>query len=392
VAADPKKRKLTKWLLALLSLATIGLLALRGYLVSTGVLYGESAVTEANVVVASVAALSVSLWLFHRTGSSESADEKKGPVEATTSLFAIVTGFASAVTLIISGLNLVVPAEAPNLAKPACPGVRDRAADYVGITGGDTGVNSHSGPNQSYEENGRFPTGCSIAFSTYCIGEPIVDSTGKNSYQVWTTSRWLLIAKQHGGIRSWLADHLSGENPSKQLISDAFVTPETPYSGERHDASMCGDESPEPEKAKLAPLAGSRLKSSVTLTATAKHAANMGFGIWIPPGEGFTESNSYDQIYNTGTNMTTDDNPGMTAEDGSKKTTWQYGSTLAGAAHAEVVVMAVPCIADNFPASEKLGATATYDVGGAGRPTLVRSTPSGLDRTKLTLAACRANT
>lgn len=410
MTADPKthdstpKRRLAFWLLFLLSLMAVGLLALRGYWVATGVLYGESAVTEANIVVASVAALSASLWLVYRIGSHGSGLKDKSSAEAVTSVLALVTSFASAVTLIISGLNLVVPAEAPDLAKPACPGVRDRAADYVGITAGMDGVNSHRGPGQSYEENGRFPTGCSIAFSTYCIGEPIVDTTGQTKTQSWVTTRWLLIAKQQGTIDSWLAHTLSGEQPDRQLISDAFITPETPYSREKHNPVLCGEESPAPEAAILGPPKPGDVAGSVTLEATSKHAANMGFGVWIPPGEGFTDGGSYDQIYNTndtdGDTFTTDDNPGMAGADGSKTATWQYEktllSTLAPAKKsgtpAYVVVMAVPCIADNFPASAKLGDAVTYDVTAPGGPAVVRSTPSGLDRAKLALAACRANT
>src|SRR5581483_9068467 len=126
---------------------------------------------------------------------------------------ATLTAIASVIAVIVSTVNLFVPVELPSRAKPACPGAQDRAAPYTGITAGSSGNNSRSGPARSFPPDGRFPTDCSIGFSGYCLGDPIVDSSGTISdHQVWVTSRWLVVAKQPEGWRATAARILSGEN------------------------------------------------------------------------------------------------------------------------------------------------------------------------------------
>lgn len=374
------------------TVVALGLVFLRGFLVVTGVLYGTAAVGQATVFVAGGVVLVLPVWFRYlrlRHGT------KPEPVTSgAVNWFSTITAFAGVVALLISGLNLLVPAQAPDLAKPACPGVRDRNADYVGITASLDGVNSRNGPARSYQENGRFPNDCSIAFSTYCIGEPITDSTGTiGGVQTWVTSRWLLIAKQGPGWGSWLARLLSDENPAPQFVSDAFITPETPFATERHDSSLCGPEYPSPGRAHLRLVDSGGTTGVMHLSAQADHAVNMGFGIWIPPDQGFSVVDNYTQIFNKAGPTT--DNPGMTDSSGTKTASWDYRDSLldtvpAGQSSAVVVIMAVPCIADNFPADDGLGDLAAYHLA-AGAPPAPANVPPGLDAAQLARAACRAN-
>jgi hypothetical protein len=99
--------------------------------------------------------------------------------------------------------------------------------------------------------------------------------------------------------------------------------------------------------------------------AQADHAVNMGFAVWVPPGDTFIDDDSYRQIYDpAGTERT---NPGATQPDGSKKVVWNYATTIANLrADATdpgvVVVMAIPCVADNIPAATATAAFANYDI------------------------------
>jgi len=205
------------------------------------------------------------------------------------------------------------------------------------------------------------------------------------------------VAKQPAGWKSWLARRLSGETSDRQFVADANVAPATKYE-DLHEApgGVCNANYSPPGKAVLAIFNADQQ----TLTARADHAVNIGFATWTPPGQGFVDENAYQPVFDP--NRLAKDNPGATSAGGVKTVAWAYHSSLkdglrprrpgGASAPAMVVVMAIPCTADNLPAAVSTAATATYDIASGENPKRqVRST-TGYDADRLARAACQANT
>lgn len=380
-------------LVALVGAASLGL---RIHLVNLGVLYGSASVARVDGITAGVFGFGMALIAFALSRRARSKQPTSPAARSFNDRVAALTAIASVIAVIVSTVNLFVPVELPSRAKPACPGAQDRAAPYTGITAGPSGNNSRSGPARSFPPNGRFPTDCSIGFSGYCLGDPIVDSSGTISdHQVWVTSRWLIVAKQPGGWRATAAHILSGENSEPQYITDANITPETNFAQlPEAPASQCRGGNQDPGKATLQPFD----TSMQTFTAQADHAANMGFAVWVPRTGPFIDPNSYYPMFNDSKDAA--DNPGATDAGGTKTVAWTYHEQLlanipqsasATPGPAVVVVMAIPCLADNVPAKTNTAAIAAYDIGSASEPSQVNQVPTGFDRQRLANAACQAN-
>jgi hypothetical protein len=410
------------WILTVLGgLAAVG----RVWLVQHGILYGGAAVARVDEIVGSCVALGAALVVFGRSRSkavpvaakkapaeeatSKSSDEVAAPVEATTTTtsdgaaapavrgfadrVALVAALGSVVTLLVTTVNLFWPAERPGLAASVCAGTETVAAKYVGFTSGPDGDNSRSGPAQGDPANGRFAASCSIGFSAYCLGDPITDPTGTTTHATWVTSRWLLVAKQPPGLSSFLARLLSGENPDPQFVSDAYVNPETPYPA-LPPGRNCGKTVAAPGPAVLQPFD----VATQTLTARADHAANMGFAVWVPLGQDFLDPDHYEQIYDP--NLGPAANPGQADASGRKTVAWAYHTSLlldipgtARIAHRPeiVVVLAIPCLADNIPARTPMAALAAYDINSTAQPQPVSRIPPGLETDRLARTACQAS-
>ena len=304
------------------------------------------------------------------------------------------TALVAAGALVVALLNLVQPLNPSRLAMPACPGARDLSVPYVGITAGLDGDNGREGPALSYLPDGRFPTGCSIGFSVYCLGDPIGE-TGGTTAETWVTSRWLLVAKQPPGWRSRVAHVLSSENPEPQFISDAFITPETSYDKlPLGTTGQCPGTFPYPSKTDL----GSFNVHSGTFTAIAHYATNMGFAVWVPPRQGFIDGEAYQQLVTL--TLPPTDNPGESTADGRKSVSWDYKDTLVSqlkpsgggrASLGHVVIMAIPCLAVNIPANTDTAAIVTYQLSKARPPVISSDMPKGLDISRLARAACEAS-
>jgi hypothetical protein len=296
-------------------------------------------------------------------------------------------------------MNLLEPLTPPRFTTAACPGANLNNVPYVGITAGLNGDNSRVGPARAYLPDGRFPAGCSVGFDVYCLGDPIEDQTGSTNQETWVTSRWLRVAKQPRGWRSAMAHVLSGENTQPQFISDEFVTPESAYSDLPYGNRSCPGRFPLPGHTQL-----QRFDAKAdTFTADATDATNMGFAVYVPPGQGFRNGGAYLQIYNAaGTPAGIPaDNPGETLPDGSKSVEWPYQSSLQEqlqpptgrkGSGGHVVVMAVACLADNIPAPTDTAATAGYQVPSTGPPTPSSVIPNGMNMNQLARAACEAST
>jgi hypothetical protein len=374
-----------------LGLGVIAFIA-RIVLVSLGVLFGDQAVNRVDVIVASVFGIALAFIVF--AGPPQSSDGKPTRLGLLNERVSIVTGIVSVGALVIASVNLFVPVQLPSRPRAACPGAQDRAAPYIGITANETGNNSRQGPAVSFPANGRYPGDCTIGFSHYCIGDPIKDANGSiDGVQRWMTSRWLAVAKQPPGWRSALAQAFSDENPEPQYITDANITPATSYEKLSYGGdTSCAGKFELPGPATLTDLdVGTRI-----LGAQADHAVNMGFAVWVPPGDAFIDGDSYHQIFDrAGTEGT---NPGATQADGSKKVVWNYDSLLKNRRPESdevgvVVIMAIPCLADNIPADTKNAVFANYDVTTADTPQKVTSdTPVVADQARLARAACQANT
>lgn len=160
-------------------------------------------------------------------------------------------------------------------------------------------------------------------------------------------------------------------------------------------ADQCPGGNQYPGKATLAPFD----PTNDTFTAQADHAANMGFAVWVPRTGPFIDPNSYYPMFNP--DKAVADNPGATDAGGTKTVAWTYHEQLlaniprsdaATPRPAVVVVMAIPCLSDNFPAKPSTAAIAAYDIGSAAEPIEVSPVPTGFDPTRLANAACQANT
>ncbi|MGX7825954.1 hypothetical protein ACTG9Q_12750 [Actinokineospora sp. 24-640] len=378
-------------------------LAGRARLVADGVLYGAQAVTRVDVVAASLfgiglAAIAYARARHARTRAQTVNTQDPGETAAIrqpsgwiNDRLSAITAIVSAGALVISLINLFVPVQLPTRPKAACPGAQDRAAPYVGITSGENGNNGRAGPSVSYPAIGRFPRDCTIGFSHYCVGEPLRDPQGTiENVQRWRTSRWLVVAKQPVGWKADLAKLLSGEDPRAQYITDATITPATSY----ENLPYLGDDNC-PGDYRLpaaAEISDAELGQGI-LKATADRAVNMGFAVWIPPGEAFIDDgNTYHQIFDG--NREVGENPGSTQPDGSKKVVWGHTGHLLPerpAQPATVVVMAIPCITDNIPADIGLAAVAEYDIGSRPQPRRTPAIPAGYDAERLARAACQTN-
>jgi len=375
----------------------------RIYLVQVGVLYGTSAVSRVDGIVAGavgfgLAGLAAGRALKHAKQQSQaqhSSNDEKPP--AIADRVATLTAIASVIAVVVSVINLFSPVDLVGQTKPTCSGAHTQNTAYVGITTGPDGNNSRGGPARSFPANGRFARDCSIGFSAYCPGDPIKDMAGTNEHQVWLTSRWLLVAKQPAGWKSWLARRLSGEKSDVQFVADANVAPATKYEGlGEAPHELCKANYLPPGKAVLAIFNVDKQ----TLTARADHAVNMGFATWTPPGQGFVDENAYQQIFDA--DRLAEENPGATSAGGIKTVAWAYHGSLkdglrarrsdGASAPAMVVVMAIPCISDNLPAPVSTAATATYDIASGVNPKRQTRSMTGYDAERLARAACQANT
>ncbi len=194
-------------------------------------------------------------------------------------------------------------------------------ARYVASNAVSTGVNTREGPSQSFVVNGRFPGDCTVGFSAYCIGDPIPGAFGNTPHEHWLGTRWLELAKHHGGLGGWLASILSNERPERQFIAESLINPQRPYTAVRQ-ANDCPGSYPAPGQAKLAPADASAGNGLAILSAKAPHARNMGFAVWQPPGQPFVDQDAYVQVYSP--EGEPEQNPGATGEDGEKKVIWRF--------------------------------------------------------------------
>jgi hypothetical protein len=384
-----------RWSVGALALAA---LAARFYLVEANILYGVAAISTFDFIVAAIVVSAAALVVLRRSrhtpvsrreSSPGNGDPAPNSEQRWTDWAASIVAVSSISALVISTLVLIQPATPPSLATAPCSGVGVRDSPYIGTTAAEHGVNSRTGPARSYRPNGRFPLGCSMGFSAFCIGEPVIDTTGTTEQATWVTTRWLEVTRQPGGVRSWLAERLSGEVSEARYISDAFITPATRYDqlDVREDGCPGADRYPYPAKAELAPFAAG------TLLATSANAGNIGFAMWTPRVSD-TVGERYAQIYHPGGKP--ENNPGSTGGTGEKTVSWDPQEYLASAPAEQVsdkvVVMAVPCLADNIPARSSTAATASYQLAAGEPPTLMSEDLSGFDVDQLARAACQAST
>ncbi len=388
------------WAVGVLTCLALASLIARGFLVDQGVLYGRMQVLRVDGMIASVAVLALAFGLAHRpTGSAPRPEGVAAPER-----WNIVTGALGLLVLIVSVVSLFSPVDRPGLPKAACPNARTHGAPYVGLTSGKLGNNSRSGPGRAFPANGRFPTDCSVGFADYCLGDPIRDDTGSTEHQEWVTGRWLRMIKQPPGWRQDVAGLLSDEKSGNQFIADAFVVPATNYEGlALASDEVCGSQFPA-GRAELGKFTRKRYpgveEPSAELTATSDHAVNIGFSVYLPPGEGFREKGMVFPLYDE--SLTAPQNPGrVSPKSGNRKTiTWVYSEALRarllpgheGPAH--IVLMAIPCIGNNLPDETSKGDLARYDITPKGLPRSTALKPAEQSRTlrtKLAQAACQAN-
>lgn len=386
------------WSVGFLALISVSALVARIIFVDQGVLYGRMQVLRVDGIIAAFAVLALSLGLAHRPvlteGTGVSAPDRWNVVTAATGLL----------VLIVSAVSLFSPIDEPGLPKASCPNARTQGAPYIGLTHGELGNNSRTGPGRAFPANGRFPADCSVGFADYCLGDPIRDDSGSTDHQEWVTNRWLRVMKAPSGWRQDVARALSDEQPGDRFITDAYVVPATNYEGlERASMKICGPQSPagpatlEPFAEKFYP----KVKGpGVELAATSDHAVNIGFAVYLPPDDGFRDEGMIFPLYDE--SLSAPENPGrVSPRSGNRKAiTWAYSEGLRarllpehkGPAH--IVLMAIPCIGNNLPDLASKGAVARYDITPKSLPRKVALKPEGATwdlRGKLARAACQAN-
>lgn len=391
-------RRPTLWPLAALLLSAVILALALSWLrvawVRDGSLYGDEPVWQINVVAGALWALSALIaaglalaWSRRRRPPAES--DWRDTFDIATRL----TVAGTVVAAFVAVVNTWAPVTPSDIAAAACPGATLWQAPYIGVTAVDgavtSGVNTRQGPGRSHSTNGRFLEQCAVGFSAFCLGDPIEDAVATTDHAAWDNSRWLLLNKH----RSARARLLSGENRDDQFLSEVLINPirsytAVPYRGDKE----CHGGRSYPGRTTLDPFD----PQTATLRASATDATNMGFAVWIPPGQAIAHADSYTQIYNSAGKPA--DNPGRADGSGAKSVSWDYQDTVVTelrgdpvTANGEVVVMAIACLAVNVPADPNTAAMATYRVSRASGPTSTNGQiPAGLDRHRLANAACQA--
>src|SRR6266540_1556368 len=368
-------------LACVLAAVTAVAIVLRIAWVRVGILYGSTPISQAdlivNALVVATALQAVRAW--QARAAARKAQPRVGasaPVTTWPDLLSQLTGLigmlAVVIALISAFVKLSAPATQPDVHGASCAGARVWDARYVASNAVSTGVNTREGPSQSFVVNGRFPGDCTVGFSADCIGDPIPGAFGNTPHEHWLGTRWLELAKHHGGLGGWLASILSNERPERQFIAESLINPQRPYTAVRQ-ANDCPGSYPAPGQAKLAPADASAGNGLAILSAKAPHARNMGFAVWQPPGQPFVDQDAYVQVYSP--EGEPEQNPGATGEDGEKKVIWRFrdqqianlqsgrtGTPVVG----RVVVLAIPCLSENVPADPGTAAMATYTLSSDG--------------------------
>jgi hypothetical protein len=367
--------------------------------VRTGILYGSTPVSQVdlivNALVVATALQAVRAWQAHAaTRGPKSGEPGTGRATAWPELLTQLTGLVAflgvAVALTSAFVKLSAPATPADVHGASCEGARVWDTPYVGSTAVSPGVNTRQGPSRSFVVNGRFPNDCAAGFSGYCLGDPIRGAFGNTDHERWLGTRWLELAKHHGGLGGWFASIVSKERPRRQFISESLINPQRPYNNVPPASDCPHGTFPAPEGAELAPADQTDADQGLAvLSAKAPHARNMGFAVWQPPGQPFVDQDAYVQVYNPA--GTPAQNPGFTGEDGAKKVVWRFrdqqianlepGGTAAPVV-GRVVVLAIPCLSENVPADVATAAMAGYAVSTDGTLTLV-SDPELLERQEL---------
>lgn len=361
------------------------LVAARLWLVGTGALFGAGPVRAFDAVVAGAVLLALAL--------SWDLLPARGDLATVARRIAVVI---AAPVLVGGGLTLLVPATPASAPAAGCPGAPVRGAAYVAVT--TEAASARSGPGRSYETSGRFPAGCSVGFTGYCLGDPVPDAT----WPAWRDSRWLLVDRADAGAGRLVARHLSGEPALPRFLPSAVLNAAHPESAlPLLTAVECGVDGIRPAgEAVLGDIRPGPV--SRNLTASAARATNLGFAVWIAPdpvtgAAPLLRGDPYRQI------AASAGRPG-----GKVSVGFDYYSLIADldlgrrTPDATLALLAVPCDAPATPVDPAVtAAVTTYSVTGVrlsgatarltGRDipaAVTNGTLRGLDLDRLATAAC----
>lgn len=380
------------WILLLLT--SVAMFAFRVLAVTRGALYGTYPISLVDTAATGVLLFAIAgLYRFWSSSPRETVPTRSW-ADGLTALSLVV----AALVAVLPVVNLLSPPTPPQVSIPACPSTRTWNATYVAITAGGDGNNTRKGPARSFESNGRFPQGCSVGFSAYCLGESVRDPIVSTPQSAWVNNRWLVVSTWKDGLWARVARSLSGEQEITRMVSDSTMVSATAYN-ELKSGPECGQvplKTPEPGRTVLRALdLGRPAGTSQLLTAQADHAPNMGFATWIAPDQPFIEAGQYRQIFNP--SATTAENPGEADASGTKSVVWPYQKTLVNQLRPEatsglVTVLATPCAAVNVPMGSP--DRAIYLVTRSGPPQLVLLPTQSLqpDLELLKRTACQART
>jgi hypothetical protein len=372
--ATARKPKLPRVIASYVLLGGAALvLAARLWLVGEGALFGRGVVHRLDAAVAIAIALGLALGARPRQGYVR---------------LAVTLGLPA---LVLVGATLVqpaIPTSAPAAACPAAP-VRGSGTTAV-ITAGST---ARTGPGREYETSGRFPAGCAVAVTGYCLGDAMPSGGG------WVDGRWLLVQRRAGGPTALVSRHLSGE-PDRPRFLSAAATALTGPDLRALPAADCGD-APTPGPASLEDVAPpGRPPLDPNLAATVGGAANVGFAVWVAPDPATGRSpllrgEPYRQVP-----------AGAAGLGGRREVRWDYPTLVRDLDPARatwavtVAVLAIGCEAPAAPADAGTAGVTMYRIEGRRlspaqqrlRGTDVGSTRDpalrGLDLDRLAAAAC----
>ncbi len=318
---------------AVLPALAIVVLLLRIGLVRGGVLYGSGPILALDGLVAASLAAAVCIYALRYR------QQRKSETLGLADLLAAVVAGLTIPAATISAIQLVAPAQPPDLKVDACPSSQIYGLSFRATTIGEIGNNVRPGPGTGYAEIGRLPKECTIGASGYCVGDPVPDPLNPEK---WVDTRWARLGRHESFPWNLVAQWLSHEPSEDRFVSMSPLQPDSAYRDLPYLEGDCPSGNPLPGPATVA--ADLAVPGEVHLHAQADHAYNLGFALWVMDEHQLRSGSRLRQI-GAGTA-----NPG-----GAGNATWHISPLLADlkpdrTSTSIVAVAAIACLGPQAPA------------------------------------------
>lgn len=258
-----------QWIWIASAFMTVAAIVVRLWLFNSGILFGELDAGWADLGITALIIITAWRWIkwfVAKQGSSSHSGSAAPDFGVSISVLAA----ALSVVAIAYGVVKLVPTTPQAAAETACRGTPVQGGQFLGQTRSD-GVNARAGAGTAFEQNNRFAGNCTLSFDGFCIGDPV-----PNEITDIADTRWLILHRHPdqlvsaANIRSQSPDALLGPSPAPECSRLGGLAPPGKVAGFTISKLT-------PEEAKKHGLG----IPSVMLTATARSAALMGYGIRI---------------------------------------------------------------------------------------------------------------